>query len=301
MNPSSPAAAIVWEICRRNRWGFLVVFASTLCGLAVHLFGPPEDEVLQFIAAISMGASFLVTFIIFSYADTDGRISFPVRTFTLPVRTRLLVNCPILLGVVAIAIVHFVWALLFLLPFDARYPLGLFTIYWAAAMVMFQAHLWCLAEFPKTFVVALILAMTLFVRLAVMLVEGDNGARASVCLLLVLPAAYLCAMLGIRQQRRGQWQIPDRMRLAMDFATHKLFSGKRPFATGAQALFRMEWRRNAVAPMISLGIGLVIICACFVRFATFDDVGEIAAIWVYFTCVLMTLWAFVSGVLLASD
>src|SRR6185295_2813523 len=165
--PSSPAAAIAWEICRKNRWGFLVVFVSTLCGLAVHLFGPSEDEVLQFIAGTSMMVSFLVTFVIFSYADTGGRISFPVRTFTLPVRTRLLVNCPILLGVAAIAVVHFAWAFLFLRPMGVHYPFGLFAVYWAAAMVAFQATIWCLADCPRSFVMALILEITLFIRLAV--------------------------------------------------------------------------------------------------------------------------------------
>jgi energy-coupling factor transporter ATP-binding protein EcfA2 len=44
--------------------------------------------------------------------------------------------------------------------FNGHYPVGWFTIYWAAAMVTFQALLWCLADYPKTFVVVLILVMT---------------------------------------------------------------------------------------------------------------------------------------------
>ena len=94
----SPASAIVWEIWLKNRWGFWVLLGSFLCGLAVRLSGPSEDEVLKFIAGAAMVVSFLVTFAIFSYAESGVQISFPTRTFALPVRTQMLVNCPILAG-----------------------------------------------------------------------------------------------------------------------------------------------------------------------------------------------------------
>ena len=297
----SPACAIAWEIWRKNRWGFWVVLGSFFCGLAVRFSDRSEDEVLILIGGTAMIVSFVVAFAIFSYTESSAHISFPVRTFALPVRTHLLVNCPILLGMAGIAIVHLAWSFLFLLPLDANYPLGSFTLYWAAALLTFQALLWCLANYPKSFVVALVFAMALFVRLAVVLVENHDAMRAIVCLLMILPVAYLGARLGIRQQRRGQWQIPAKAQLLMEVATRKLFLRKRPFATSAQAQLWMEWRRNAVAPLISLGIGLVIACAGFVRIATLDEVGVIASAWSYIVCALLTLWASVSGVLLARD
>jgi len=297
----SPASAIVWEIWRKNRWGFLVVFGSFLCGLAVRFFDRPEDEVLQLTAGTAMVACFVVTFAVFSCAESGVQVSFPTRTFTLPVRTQLLVNCPILLGVVGITLVHLVWAYLFLLPLDAGYPLGSFTLYWAAALLTFQALLWCLAHYPKSFVAALVLAIALFVRLAVVLFGNHDAGRAIDCLMLILPVAYLCARLGIRQQRRGQWQLPEKVQLLMDVANRKLLIRKRPFATAAQAQLWMEWRQNAVAPLISLGIGLVIVCGVFVRLAALDDIGAITSAWSYIVCALLTLWAFVSGVLLARD
>jgi len=298
----SPASAIVWEIWRKNRWGFLVVFGSFLCGLAVRFFDRPEDEVLQLTAGTAMVACFVVTFAIFSCAESGVQVSFPTRTFTLPVRTQLLVNGPILLGVMGITLVHLAWAFLFLLPLDVRYPLGSFTIYWAAALLTFQALLWCLANYPKSFVVALILAMALFVRLAVVLFENHDAVRAIDCLLIILPVAYLCARLGIQQQRRGQWQIPAKVQRLMEAATGKLFPRKRPFSTAAQAQLWIERQRNAVAPLIALGIGLVIVCAGFVHLAALDDVGAaIASAWSYIVCALLTLWAFISGVLLARD
>jgi hypothetical protein len=118
--------------------------------------------------------------------------------------------------------------------------------------------------------------------------------------MMILPFAYLAARLGIRQQRRGQWQIPAKAQLLMEAATGKLFLRKRPFATATQAQFWMEWRRNAVAPLISLGIGLVIVCAVVHR-AALDEVGAIASAWSYMVCGLLALWASIGGVLLARD
>jgi len=297
----SPASAIVWEIWRKNRWGFWVVLGSFLCGLAVRFFDRPEDEVLQLTAGTAMVACFVVTFAIFSYAESGVQVSFPTRTFTLPVHTGLLVNGPILLGVMGITLVHLAWAFLFLLPLDIRYPLGSFTMYWAAALLTFQALLWCLANYPKSFVMGLILAMALFVRLAVVIFENHDPMRAIDCLVIILPVAYLCARLGIRQQRRGEWQFPENLQWLLEVANRKLFLRKRPFATAAQAQLWMEWRRNAVAPLISLGVGLIMVCTIFVRLAALDDVGAITSAWTYIVCALLTLWAFVSGVLLARD
>jgi len=298
----SPAAAIAWEIWRKNRWGLWVLLGSFLCGLAVRFFDRPGDEVLQLIAGTAMVVSFVVTFAIFSYAESGMQMSFPTRTFALPVRTRLLVNCPVLLGVVGITLVHLAWVFLFLLPLDAGYPLGPFTLYWAAALLTFQALLWCLADYPKSFVVVLVLAMALFVRLAVVLFENHDAMRAIDCLIIVLPVAYLGARLGIRQQRRGEWQIPAKAQLLMEVANRKLLHRKRPFATAAQAQRWMEWQRNAVAPLIALGIGLLVVCIGFVRLAALDDeFGAITWAWSYIVCALLTLWAFVTSVLLARD
>src|SRR5205807_4098332 len=89
-------------------------------------------------------------------------------------------------------------------------------------------------------------------------------------------------------------QIPAKVQLLMEVATRKLFLRKRRFATAAQAQLWMEWRRNAVAQLISLGIGLVIACAGFVHFAALDEVGAIASAWSYIVCALLTLWACIS-------
>ena len=209
---------------------------------------------LKLIAGTAMVVCFVVTFAIFSYAESGMQMSFPTRTFALPVRTQLLVNCPILLGVVGITVVHLAWAFLFILPLDAQYPLGSFTIYWAAALLTFQALLWCLANYPTSFVIVLVLAMAFFVRVAVVLVENHDAMRAIVCLLMILPVAYLSARLGIRQQRRGQWQFPAKAQWLMEAATGKLFLRKRPFATAAQAQLWMASDWSLYVPVLSTSL-----------------------------------------------
>jgi hypothetical protein len=301
MNIRSPVLAIAWEIWRKNRWGFLVVYGSLLCGLAARLLGPSEDEVPRFIAGAAMVISFLVTFTIFSYADSGAQIAFPARTFTLPVRTGMLINCPILFGALGITVLHFAWVFLLLLPSETRYPPELFTVYWIAALMTFQAIVWCLANYPKSFVIVLLLTMSLFVRLAVVLVEDNDASRAVVCLLAVLPVAYLGARVGIKRQRCGQWRILTGVQALTDKTTGALFRRKRPFTTAAQAQLWMEWRRNAVTSLISLGVGLALVCAGFVRFGSTDGLGVIAVAWFYLCCVLLTLWASISGLLLARD
>jgi len=299
-NMRSPASAIVWEIWRKNRWGFRLVLGLLAGALFIRLLGAFSETVMAF-GGISMGVSFLVTFAIFSFAASSEQISFPARTFTLPVRTGLLVNCPLFLGALAITILNLAWALLFLLPAGGHYPMGLFTIYWITALMTFQAIVWCLADSPKSLVAVLVLAMALFVRLALVLVEDSDPMLAIVCLLVILPIAYLCAQLGIRQQRHGQWQFLARAQMRMEQMTGSLLRRKRPFAAAAQAQLWMESRRNAVAPLVSLAVGAALVWAGFARLGSQDSLGFIAIAFFNIFCIFLTLWAFTSSLLLARD
>jgi len=267
--------------------------------LAVRFLRSAGGRSLQLTAGTAMVACFVVTFAVFSYAESDVQVSFPTRTFTLPVRTQLLVNChPCLVwraspwSIWPGHIFSFCpWTLVIRWLLHALLGCGLLT---------FQALLWCLAHYPKSFVAALVLAIALFVRLAVVLFGNHDAMRAIVSLLMIMPLAYLCARLGIQQQRRGQWQIPAKAELLMEVVSRKLFHRKRPFATAAQAQLWMEWRRNAVAPLIALALDWSLSALCLsasLRSTTSCD--HVA--WSYIVCALLTLWAFTSGVLLARD
>ena len=248
-----------------------------------------------------MGASFFVTFAVFSFASSSAQISFPARTFTLPVRTGLLVNCPLFFGALAITIFHLAWTYMFLLPAGAHYPPGLFTMYWVAALMTFQAMIWCLADFPKSLVVVLVSAMVLFVRLALVLVEENDAGRAVICLSVILPVAYLCARLGISQQRHGPAAVSRRRAGEGRPNLRQRSAPQKALRRRCSSPALDEARRNAVAPLISLGIGAGLVWAGFVRFGSQDRLGFIAiALFRTFT-IFLTLWAFTSGLLLARD
>jgi hypothetical protein len=296
-----PASALAWEIGRKNRWGFLVVLASLLCGLVVRLSGATEDDVVQSVAGIAMMVSFLVTFAISTYADSGAQIAFPTRTFALPVRTGLLVNGVVFFGALAITVIHLAWAYLFLLPLDTHYPLGSFMIYWVAALVTFQAIVWNLAEHPKSFVVVLLIMMTLYVRLAALL-AGNHGIPWMNALLLALfSAAYLTARVGIQRQRCGRWRMLARAVAWAEKTAATCFRRKRPFATAARAQLWMEWRQNAVTPSIGLGVVSVLMCAGLVRLAAIDGAGAFAPAALYVAGAQLTVWAIISGLLLSRD
>src|SRR5213083_131340 len=110
----SAASAILWEIGRKNHWGLRVVVGSLLCGLIVRVFGARTGAEPNFFGVLAMIVSFLVTFAIATYADSGAQISFPTRTFALPVRTGVLVNGPIFFGALGITAIHFAWAFLLL-------------------------------------------------------------------------------------------------------------------------------------------------------------------------------------------
>src|SRR5437867_5393382 len=268
----SPVSAILWEIGRKNRWGLLVVVGSLLCGLMVRVFGAGPEAEPNFFGVVGMIVSFLVTFAIWTYADSGAQISFPTRTFALPVRTGVLVNGPIFFGALGITAIHFAWAFLLLLPLGTHYPLGLFTIYWIADLMTFQAIVWCLASWPKALVIVLVLAVVLFVLLAAALVASSEAIRVDVCLLIILPVAYLTARLGIDRQRCGRWHLPAKVRALADKLARVRFRRGRPFATAAQAQLWMESRANAATPLIALGAGLIAVCAVFVHLADRDGV-----------------------------
>src|ERR1051325_3980425 len=297
----TPAGALVWEMGRKNRWGFLVVAGTLLVGLLARVLQPGDGELLESLAASAMVVSFLVTFALFTYADGGAWIAFPARTFALPVRTGVLVGVPMLLGALGITLLHLAWVGLFIADHQEAYPVGLFVVYWVAALLAFQAIVWCLAEHAKSFVVVLLAVVSLFVRLAVMIHSNAGRSVAVWCLGIMAPAAALAAWLGIRRQRGGQDRFLVASQALLERCASALLRRRRPFATAGQAQLWMESRANAAISMLALGAGLVLACAGLVRIAAHDHFGALASAWVFLSGSLFTLWGLTSGVLSARD
>ncbi len=72
-----------------------------------------------------MVSSFFLVFGIFNYAEFNPGKNwhgFPYRLFTLPVPTRVLVACPMFLGVMAVSLVYLAWAKLVFAPLGKNLP-----------------------------------------------------------------------------------------------------------------------------------------------------------------------------------
>src|SRR5919206_86574 len=101
----SPFLAIACEIVHQSRWTFRLVGAALpACGLLYWLLADVlrASELLRGLTLLPMILSLLGVFIGFNYPGSGrggGLGGCPSRLFTLPVRTRLLVTCPILCGV----------------------------------------------------------------------------------------------------------------------------------------------------------------------------------------------------------
>src|SRR5678810_1011004 len=97
----SPVQAIAWEICARNRWALLLAFGLIpFCALAWWII-PPGHELMNAMQVFSAIATFTSLVWVFSYTANDPRGSFsgfPAWMYTLPMSTRALVICPMLLG-----------------------------------------------------------------------------------------------------------------------------------------------------------------------------------------------------------
>src|SRR2546421_11437564 len=98
----SPAAAIVWQLLRRNRWGLIGVIAYFVVVSAIRLliFAPgqrvafDDAEAFALSVVVPQTATFIYFLALFSFGldgDLASRQSmYPARMFTLPVTTSAL-------------------------------------------------------------------------------------------------------------------------------------------------------------------------------------------------------------------
>ncbi|PYK96291.1 MAG: hypothetical protein DME19_20165 [Verrucomicrobia bacterium] len=134
---NSPVAALAWEIWRKNRFGFLLLFVFLIVCLgfgrvATH-FAAEASRLSLMLPAVApevidantratdwltfagqwsgvlLGLSFLVTLAMFAFAESSplrGFSGIPSRLFTLPVRTGQLVAVPMASGVCFVALLY---------------------------------------------------------------------------------------------------------------------------------------------------------------------------------------------------
>jgi hypothetical protein len=274
----SPIQAIVWEIWGANRRGWLVIFAAiaaftTLCRLLPQAV--QKSEGLQEISVLFTALMLCLTMAIFNFTEVNPRkgfAGFPQRLFTMPVRTCWLVGYPMLCGVAGVVALYVAWTELVFRPVGfavmVRWPATLL----AAAVVFYQAIIWCLSGYriARLFVLGFVLTYLVAVgfiphlppALLAHLAPGLRGVWTEEKLTVVLAAlmlgAYGAAVVAVGNQRRGGgrtslWRTVLAQRLT-DAFPHRQWKLNSP----ERALFWMEWRRSGlVLPAAVLFVLLV--------------------------------------------
>lgn len=254
----SPAQALVWQLWRRRRWVLAAVLSYVLL-LAAFYRALPEGALAerlgpeyQLQTVMPFLPVFLAFFVVFTYTGEnspgEGRVSdFPARMFTLPVRTALLVGCPLLMGVLALALTWVTLTGFVLWPCAIAVPLAWPVALLAALLATLQALSWWPFAWPMLRIPVAVLLLTALVGapfLAPMDATGEVVLTASFAGL--TSVAYAVAVAGVARARRGEalgapWSDQLVAGLLPRFGQRAA-----PFASPARAQLWFEWRRHGV-------------------------------------------------------
>lgn len=293
---NSPVAALTWEIWRKNRVGFWLLFlflilCAGLSRLSVHftieasrlsgLLARDEPVLIEAMARASdwrefvlgwavffLAGSLLVAFGVFAFSEshvTRGFSGIPSRLFTLPVPTVQLVGLPVLLGLWVVSTIYMLWSRLVLtpvLPGETVMPDAYLLLLLASGLVAFQMLVWTLPGFPKIRATMLILLVTCMVFLSSLPFQDiarwpERRLALMIVFSVVLVAAPVIAAVGVANARKGDWREWPVLTAWMTRLANQ-FSRRREFRSTGAALFWIEFRR-AGRPMLG-GLAAFVLC-----------------------------------------
>ncbi len=268
----SPGYALMWEILAGHRRTWLVIAVVLVaCSVVFRILGTQtqKSDLLQSLCFIPGILMLCLMMAIFNFTEVNSRKSFagfPQRLFTIPIGTWFLVAVPMLCGMLSVVALYVTWTWLVFRPAGfvilVRWPATLL----AAAIVFYQAIIWCLSGYRITRLFVLGFVMTCLVALGRVpfLPERLHGAwtegRVTAVLAVSMLFAYAAAVSAVGHQRRGGevgwlWRRVAVERL-VDSIPHRRWNLSSP----DRALLWIEWRRSGlVLPMSALFIALFIL------------------------------------------
>lgn len=260
MTDSSAALAILWEIWTAHRRGFAAVLAALpVCAVAARLLASPGQNELWFSAAVvALGSCLVALFVFFTFTEQSREQKltvFPVRLFTLPVRTWVLVMVPMLSGAISVGVFYAAWAGLVLPPLGVAPAVIRPAFLLVTGMLSYLAVMWGLARFRlgRLFfcaVIGVLLVWGLVFPEALLpdalawVSEGARSAALGGGLAVLNLAAFLWAWVAVDRQRHVRTQAEGILAVEPRPAVRKPRRPLLPFASRAQAQFWLEWRRN---------------------------------------------------------
>jgi hypothetical protein len=181
---------------------------------------------------------------IFQLTSTDFKsIGFPTHMFVLPVRTQVLVACPMFVGCVAMACLWLFWAGLIMRPVGIAAPLWWPAAGLAAGLTMLQALSW--APFTQNWLriaAAVPVSLVWIGGIALMLLaEVPEVVMTGV----LVGAAVLCyglAVAAVARNRRGdniEWRLAAHI---VEWINLCRSPSRQPLASPAAAQVWFEWR-----------------------------------------------------------
>jgi hypothetical protein len=266
----SPAQAIIWEICAKNRLSLLFAFGLIpFCALLWILAGPGH-EIVKMVHVFSNIATFVSIIWVSTYTanHSRGRFSgFPSWMYTLPLRTFALVLYPMLLGFFLTFVAVVAWELTtsryWGAPFEWKH-LGWHVLLFVGALFSVQALVWSLHRFRWIRVVALVAVIYgfLYVGLVAHTFNFFGGAAlwfAGVSL--TIPLAVAGAIAGVERDRHGGWQgwTGKMVEYLLDLIPRR----RNRFASAAGAQFWIEWRRKGVFLVVVFGFSMALSMCLF--------------------------------------
>jgi hypothetical protein len=267
----SPVWAIAWELwsSQRRLW-WLILGMISVSGLVLRLSAGAlaESEGLRSLSFFPLLLTIILVLAIFNFTERDRRKSFagfPERLFTLPVRTRLLVTCPMLCGVLSVVALYLVWVKLVYEPAGIRLLVRWPTTLLAAGMVFYQAVIWSFAGFRLARLLVLAFGFSLLVAVGCTpyALAWESDGRLEWLLTATLGVgvlgAYGAALAAVESQRRGGGRGWEWWRtLGRKMAT-ALPRRRRPFASPAKALLWLEWHRAGLVLPFGVLLTLLLI------------------------------------------
>jgi hypothetical protein len=227
-----------------------------------------ESEGLRFLSFFPALLSLLLAASALNVIERDRRKSFagfPERLFTRPVRTSVLVTCPMVCGVLSVVGLYMAWVKLVYEPAGIRYLVRWPAALLAAGMIFYQSIIWCLAGFRFTRLIVLSFGLSFLVAVGclpyALASESDRRLEWQLTAMLggLACAAYGAAVVAVENQRRGGgrgwrwWRIPAR-RVAMALPRRH-----RDFGSPESALFWLEWHRAGLVLPFGVLLALVLI------------------------------------------
>jgi hypothetical protein len=266
----SPAQAIVWEICAKNRGWLLFAFGLIpFCALLSFIAGP-DHELVKMVHVFCVIATFISLIWVCSYTanDSRGRFSgFPSWMYTLPLRTSVLVLCPMLLGFVFTLLAVVAWEFTISrywgVPFELKH-LGWHALLFVGTLFSVQALVWSLHRFRWIRIWALVTMIFafLYVGLVGHVFKFSHGVVwwfAGVFLSILLAVAG--AITGVERDRREGWQgwTGRLLEYLLDLIPRR--SGA--FESPARAQLWMEWRRKGLFVVTVFGVSMALSMCLF--------------------------------------